>query len=933
MVTLLVAVSALLLVGPARATLLWDGNATNGFGVFKVIDLEDENDFAQNNPSTNGSSITTVNDPIYGTVWQFYKAVNDLRAEAHGANTVTPAIGSAYYIGWRSKLLIPYDATLNAEFQWKAYGSPLLQNFPIWISPRDGILTLTQYNPGDAGGATTLWTNALVAGVWVQHVLLISVSDQDYGGYIEYWHNGVPEGFSTGTNQFWCRTFDGTSVDPKWGVYGGNVYAVTNLVCGLKIGTTYADVVDTLYCQSATPPSQITGLTGTNVSYSVNVATNTGFSGTIQLSVSGLPANTAYSLSPASFTGAGTATLSVSTSNNTPQGNYTLVLRAISGGLTNYTTVGLNVAKVPGTCLWNGPGAGLNDWSASGNWSPAGPPTAIDTVNFFNAGGGGLAVSNVNNLVDGAFGGTISALQYGNTNGNHTTSIAAGQTLNITGDNGLLVGTETDNGNSQNVDATITGAGGVLSMNDPNANLTVRQGSASSGGSERATLEMSGLDVVNLIAGRVLVGVVALVPRATGTLYLGKTNTIYVFGATPQICVGDNSGNGGGTDYLYLGQTNAIYADTITVGREKADGMLAFNSRFANPTAYFRDSDGVSPVSQWSIGDNSAQSSSSSTSAGTCDFSLGTVDALVNNLSVGIGQTSTGANSTGTLTFSAGIINVNTLQIGVQAANGATSAGIGRVNVNGTNALLVVDSALTLGFTVGGQGTTNSYGTLSINGGRVWAGSIVAGAGSITNSLTVSNGTLVVTNTIGTAAAGLNTVALTNATLQFFVTSGKTPLTATNLNTGGLSNVINLASLPVLGKTPVQYPLIRYAGAIGGTGDNFTLGTLPAGATIYGGYLSNNVANHSVDLVAVSFSAAVPGFKPVKLSGTNVIFNGTNGALNWPYLELATTNLALPLSQWQRVATNAFDGAGNFTFTNALNPGALQKFYRLQLIN
>src|SRR5579859_1678739 len=81
-----VALAVMLLAGPARATLLWDGNATNGYGVFKLLNLEDENKVEQANPSTNGSYVTTASDPLYGTVWQFHKAVDDLRCEAHGAN-------------------------------------------------------------------------------------------------------------------------------------------------------------------------------------------------------------------------------------------------------------------------------------------------------------------------------------------------------------------------------------------------------------------------------------------------------------------------------------------------------------------------------------------------------------------------------------------------------------------------------------------------------------------------------------------------------------------------------------------------------------------------------------------------------------------------------------------------------------------------------
>src|SRR5271157_1468677 len=104
--------SLVFLAGTTRATLLWDGNATNGLSVFKILNIE----------GTNGSSVTAVSDPIYGAVWRFYKALNDHRCEEHGAAGINPAIGQTYYIGWRTKLVLPTQADLNAIFQWKAYG-------------------------------------------------------------------------------------------------------------------------------------------------------------------------------------------------------------------------------------------------------------------------------------------------------------------------------------------------------------------------------------------------------------------------------------------------------------------------------------------------------------------------------------------------------------------------------------------------------------------------------------------------------------------------------------------------------------------------------------------------------------------------------------------------------------------------------------------
>ena len=50
-----------------------------------------------------------------------------------------------------------------------------------------------------------------------------------------------------------------------------------------------------------------------------------------------------------------------------------------------------------------------------------------------------MTTSNIDDVVDANFGGPIASLQYGNTNNYHTTLIAAGNALNVTGSNGLSV--------------------------------------------------------------------------------------------------------------------------------------------------------------------------------------------------------------------------------------------------------------------------------------------------------------------------------------------------------------------------------------------------------------------------------------------------------------------------------------------------------------
>lgn len=83
----------------------------------------------------------------------------------------------------------------------------------------------------------------------------------------------------------------------------------------------------------------------------------------------------------------------------------------------------------------------------------------------------------------------------------------------------------------------------------------------------------------------------------------------------------------------------------------------------------------------------------------------------------------------------------------------------------------------------------------------------------------------------------------------------------------------------------------------------------------------------------VAFASGLAGQSPVitsrALSGGQFVLSGTNGFAGDNYSLLSSTNLAL--GNWTLETTNAFDTDGVFSVTNAVIPGALQKFYRLQL--
>lgn len=86
----------------------------------------------------------------------------------------------------------------------------------------------------------------------------------------------------------------------------------------------------------------------------------------------------------------------------------------------------------------------------------------------------------------------------------------------------------------------------------------------------------------------------------------------------------------------------------------------------------------------------------------------------------------------------------------------------------------------------------------------------------------------------------------------------------------------------------------------------------------------------SLNLLA-STPTSIPIISSISVSGEDAVLSGTNGAPDWPYIVLTSTNVSLPSSNWTIASTNSFDGSGNFILTNPLISGAPRLFYRLQM--
>lgn len=134
-----------------------------------------------------------------------------------------------------------------------------------------------------------------------------------------------------------------------------------------------------------------------------------------------------------------------------------------------------------------------------------------------------------------------------------------------------------------------------------------------------------------------------------------------------------------------------------------------------------------------------------------------------------------------------------------------------------------------------------------------------------------------------------------------------------NLTLGGK---IYITGLPGFG--PGVYTLITYGGALNGL---FGLSDSPQAFS----YAINTNIPGQIQLVV---SGGFPLIKTLTLTNGNFVLSGTGKAYATFYI-LASTNLALPVNLWTRIATNSFNPFGQFSFSSAINSNQPQTFYRL----
>jgi hypothetical protein len=136
------------------------------------------------------------------------------------------------------------------------------------------------------------------------------------------------------------------------GSYGTDPYATCETCTWNSLyGYGRINVANALYYPGTPPPSFSLSATptpttvgqGKSATLSVSVGSTGGYSGAVNLSVSGLPDGATASFSPSSVTAAGSSQLTIAAASTTPLGNYTLTITGSDGTTTHVTTVALSV--------------------------------------------------------------------------------------------------------------------------------------------------------------------------------------------------------------------------------------------------------------------------------------------------------------------------------------------------------------------------------------------------------------------------------------------------------------------------------------------------------------------------------------------------------------------------------------------------------------
>ncbi len=669
----------------------------------------------------------------------------------------------------------------------------------------------------------------------------------------------------------------------------------------MVLALTLAGTASPAFSMAATPSSQ-TVSAGGGTSYTATVGALNGFSGTVTLSASGLPAGATVGFNPAMVSGAGTSTVTVTTtSGTTPVGSYPLTITGTSGGVQNSANVTLNVA----------------------DFSMAATPSS-QTVSA----GGGTSYTATVGALDG-FNGTVtlsaSGLPAGVTVGFNPAMVSGAGTSTVT------VTTTSGTTPAGSYPLTITGTSGGV-QHSANVTLVVNGGSSGS-----APVNLS--SVYNVSNGMV----------ADGTMFPSKGGLDQLGSAYSATLLGPAVSFGGVT--FALGPANAadVVSNTtvpLPAGQYSKLAMLAtaVNGGQASQRFTVNYADGTNATFTQSLSDwHSPQGYPGESQAVTMayrDLSNGTEDNRTFYL-YGYTFTLNVAKTVSSITLPA---NNNVMVLALTLAGTASPA----FSMAATPSSQTVSAGGGTSYTATVGALNGFSGTVTLSASGLPAGAtvgfnpaMVSGAGTSTVTVTTTSGTtpvgsypLTITGTSGgvqnSANVTLNVADFSMAATpssQTVSAGGGTSYTATVGALDGFNGTVTLSASGLPAGVTVGFNPAMVSGA--GTSTvtvTTTSGTTPTGSyplTITG---TSGGVQHSanVTLNVGNFTMAATPSSQTVTAGSGTSYTATVGAVNGFSGTVTLSASGLPAGATVGFNPAMVSGAGTstvtFTTTSGMTP-------------
>ena len=294
--------------------------------------------------SANGSTAGT------GLVWSSMPISGDAD---HG---VTPGVLRVFDANnlstelWDSQINASQDAMGN----WPKYSPPVVDNGKVYMAsfPSDGVSStnISVYGLYSNFSLTASPASYTVTAGGSATYTVTATAFSGFSGSVAFSVSGLPSG---ATASFSPASLTGSGTSTLTITTTGSTPAGTSTVTITGMSGTITRTTSVSLVVNAVPPapdftitaspSTQTVVIGNATTYTATIGALNGFGGVVTLSATGLPTGATASFSPATVTGSGPATLTVSTTASTPAGPSTLTITGTSGGLVHSTTVTLTV--------------------------------------------------------------------------------------------------------------------------------------------------------------------------------------------------------------------------------------------------------------------------------------------------------------------------------------------------------------------------------------------------------------------------------------------------------------------------------------------------------------------------------------------------------------------------------------------------------------